>query len=140
MFEKEDTNNLIKMLKEKTKLETNVSIYYDKDGDSEIVLHFDRLVWELKYNICVCDLCNSIDDDMYFCPELGMKLLCSKCFKEHKRNVKWYVEDTHSVLNNLVLFIQNYHVHLNSKNRQVINDFFFDKGHSEFKIESFIKE
>ena len=112
----------------------------NEDNDSEIALLFKSNTWVNEYGMCVCDLCNREDEEMYFCPELGFKLICSKCFRSHTKDVKWYTEDIHAVLNNLILFIQNYKVSLDDKNRQVINEFFSDKGHSEFKIESFIKE
>ena len=137
----EELESLINMLRKNTKTSAQAIMYYGKqDNESEITLVIDSMLWEFMVGICVCDLCNSTDDEMYFCPELGSKLICSKCFKDHTKHVKWYTEDIHAVLNNLILFIQSYEIQLDDKSKQVINEFFADKGHSEFTIERFIKE
>ena len=137
-------------------MQNRVEIYKDKDGETELALH---LTYGNMYNAVVntdwfvnlgrveqerfqsiCDWCAKKDDEYTFFPELGHKVMCNKCAKEHRKTVKWYTEDLHIIFNSLISFILTYEFYLNDLELDTIDEFFSSKGHNELHIRSFYKK
>lgn len=117
-----------------------VILYWDKEGYLEIAIccnYRECLAWG---GMAVCDFCNEHDSNIYLCPELGHKGLCTKCFKEHKKRVQWYVEDTNVVFNNLILFVQKYGLYFTDRDLDKINEFFSNHRHPEINIRKFLNK
>lgn len=134
---------------------SRVVIYKDKNGDTELGIKikysemleavrntswFENLSEEEKGEFMpVCDWCANIDTEYMFFPELGHKASCKKCAKSHKKNVSWYVEDTHTVFNSIILFVLNYDIGWSEVDLDKIDEFFVTKGHNEIHIRNFIE-
>lgn len=115
-----------------------VILYDDKNDDIEITVQCTQgecLAWG---GLGLCDLCGNECDEIYLCPELGSKGLCQGCFKEHKKMVQWYVEDTNAVFNTLIIFVQRYNLNLSENDLELINEFFRSKGHMSLDIRRFM--
>lgn len=132
----------------------HVSIYKDKNDDTELEIKIsyiemrkavESLDWWVEnhageFHTPVCDWCSDTDDTYYFYPELGHKVMCEKCAKEHKRMVKWYTEDLHPTFNSLISFIQTYDIGWSEEDYRTIDEFFSSKGHYSLHIKSFLSE
>lgn len=129
-----------------------VEIYKDKQQDTELAIHISR---EDMYNavmklrnvfpvdedfVPVCDWCDKADTSFQYFPELGHKVSCEKCAKEHRNLVKWYVEDTHNIFNSLIQWIMTYDINWSNEELGTIDEFFGSKGHNELHILSFLKK
>lgn len=137
-------------------MQNRVEIYKGKDGETELAIHisyedmynavtqtkwFDGLTEVQQYSFeSICDWCAKKDDEYTFFPELGHKVMCNKCAKEHRKIVKWYTEDLHAVFNTLITFILTYELHLSDLELDTIDEFFSSKGHNEIHIRSFYKK
>lgn len=137
-------------------INSRVKIYEDKDGDTEldIQMSFDEMMnavmktnWYKNLDavsksqfISVCDWCGKHDSEYHFFPELGMKVSCKKCAREHKKIVKWYPEDTNTVFNNIIIFVLTYDIGWSESDLNMIDEFFSSKGHNEIHIRKFIEK
>lgn len=122
------------------KEKSRVLIYKDKNDDTEIAIKVsiaEAINWG---GMGMCDMCGLIDNELYLCPELGLKALCTKCFKEHKKNVKWYIEDLHFTFNTLIQYVLNYNLKWSELDLDMIDEFFFSKNHFSLHIRKFMKE
>lgn len=134
---------------------SRVKIYKDKEGNTELEVEISygemlAAIWNTNWfeNLSIeekgefvprCDWCGNIDTKYTFFPELGHKVSCEKCAKSHKRIVKWYVEDTHTVFNIIITFILTYDIGWNEVDYDTIDEFFVSKGHNEIKIRELIE-
>lgn len=117
-----------------------VILYNDKDGELEIALHCTYRECYVWGGMAICDLCNEQDSDLYLCPELGSKALCTNCFKEHKKSVKWYTEDTNAVFDELIIFVTSYGLYFSDRDYDMINQFFAGHKHPEIDIKRFLRK
>ena len=130
-------------------------IYKDKEGETELKVKIKygemlAAIWNTAWfeNLSKeergafvprCDWCGNIDTEYMFFPELGHKVSCKKCAKSHNKIVKWYVEDTHTVFNSIILFVITYDIGWTENDYDVIDEFFKSKGHNEIKIRELIR-
>ena len=124
-----------------------VEIYLDKNKDEELQIVIPRD--EMKHAVellgpeyightPICDWCGKKSDKFYFFPELGHKVSCPNDAKEHRKIVKWYVEDLHTVFNSLISFVLNYDLGWTDEDFDTIDRFFESKDHNEIHIRNFI--
>lgn len=127
-------------------MKNHVELYEGADKVEEISIKFtiDEILESRKSigigtDTIMCDLCDVTNGDFYFCPELGSKLICENCMKEHKKRVKWYDEDLHFTYNTLITFLYNYKFVSMLSERDVsrINEYL--SNHSKSKLEDFKK-
>lgn len=131
-----------------------VQIYLGKDKEEELEILIpsnemkeavEKLDW-FKENHSgeehqpVCDFCCKPDKMFSVFPELGHKCMCQKCAKEHKKHVKWYTEDTHTVFNSLISWVLTYDIGWSENDYRMIDEFFASKGHNEIHIKKFIEK
>lgn len=137
------------------KIDERVILYEDKQGDTELDIHMtfqDMLDAVRKTNwykeadmitksqfVPRCDFCGMVDTDYHYFPELGHKVECNKCAKDHKKHVKWYIEDTHTVFNGLILWVLTYDIGWSERELDRIDEFFASKGHYDVHIRKFIE-
>lgn len=120
--------------------DTRIVFYSGKDDETEIAVKVS-LKEAIKWGgFGMCDMCGLIDNELYLCPELGHKALCPKCFKEHKKMVKWYTEDLHFTFDTLIQYVLNYKLKWSESDLDLIDEFFASKGHLSLHIRKFIEE
>lgn len=116
-----------------------IVIYEGKDKEPEIAIKVtldECIKWG---GLGSCDMCGYMDEEFYLCPELGHKALCNGCFNSHKRNVQWYPEDIHFVIDTLIVYCANYKLDLSNYDYKLIDKFFEMIGHPELRIKKLIK-
>ena len=135
---------------------SRVNIYEDKEGDTELDIHVS---YEEMYNavkktdwykeldevskgqfVSVCDWCGEVDSEYHYFPELGHKVSCKRCAKEHRKIVKWYTEDLHYIFNSLIMWVLTYDIGWSENDYRMIDEFFASKGHNEIHIKKFIEQ
>ena len=78
-----------------------------REGNQATLKHYvDNEEWfdstEEYEQASKCDWCGEVDSEYYYFPELGHKVSCKRCAKEHRKIVKWYTEDLHYIFNSLI--------------------------------------
>jgi len=131
-----------------------VKIYLDKDKEEELEIlvpysEMKQAVENLEWwkenhageeHTPVCDWCCSTDEVYSFFPELGHKVMCQKCAKDHKKRVKWYTEDLHPVFNGLISWMKTYDLGWSEKDYMKVDEFFCTKGHYSLHIKKFMED
>lgn len=118
----------------------NLYIYENTDGDIMMGIEVHPEQTLLKNN-SRCDWCGEHAPVMFFVPELGDRLMCSKEFSDYRKRSKWYIEDLHTVLNNLIIFILKSYKVLNYTEEELdlIDEYMQSKTRRIFPIRQFIK-
>lgn len=119
--------------------DSRIVLYDGKDGETEIAIRVSaEECIQVLGGMAMCDLCGNFDDTLFLCPELGFKALCGKCFRQHRRTVKWYTEDTHTVFNTLILMVKNYNLNWTENDFKNIDEYFSSKGWFSTHIKTFL--
>lgn len=132
-------NDVKKVEKRGRKGMTRVILYQDKNDETEIAIKASLQECINWGGLGSCDLCGYNDEELYLCPELGEKGLCKSCFDKHKRNVQWYVEDTHIVFDTLIVMCAFYKLKFTDYEYKMINKFFDAHGHSRLDMRKLVK-
>lgn len=124
-----------------------VKVYLDKgkDEELEILIPYDEMKMAVEKlinteHIPICDWCSKTDSLYTFFPELGHKVMCQKCAREHRKIVRWYTEDLHPVFNSLISWMKTYDLGWAQNDYRKVDEFFSSKGHFSLHIEKFMEE
>ena len=136
-------------------MKNRVQIYNDMNDDTELEIIIPKEVMQLavektqwfkdnfnqdEHFTSFCDWCGKECETYHFFPELGHKVSCDTCAKNHKKIVEWYTEDLHYVFNSIITFLQTYDLQLSDNDYKEIDEFFGSKGHYEIHIERFLEK
>ena len=119
----------------------NLYIYNNKDNDMMIAIEVHPEDTLLK-DKAICDWCGKHAPVMFYIPELGDRLMCSLEFSDYRKRAKFYQEDMHTIIDNLIAFVLKSYKILKYTNEELdlIDKYIQSKTNKAYPIRLFIEK